>query len=160
MKEVFWINGNLSPHLAIVLRPRGEDWLDDELRRMRANGIETVVSMLEPEEAEFLGLADERSAAERAGLTFLTYPIPDTQVPADIPKFRKFVSEVADRLNKGERIGVHCRGCIGRATVLSACTLIRLGWDPSEALAAIEAARGVPVPDTPEQAAWIKTFKP
>jgi protein-tyrosine phosphatase len=160
VKEVFWINGTLAPHLAIVLRPRGEDWLDDELRRMRANGIETVVSMLEPAEAEYLGLGAEKCEAENAGLNFLSYPIPDTQIPTDIPGFREFVTEVANRLTRGERIGVHCRGCIGRATVLSACALIRLGWDPSEALAAIERARGVPVPDTGEQEAWIKSFKP
>ena len=160
MKEVFWINDERSPHLAIVLRPRGDDWLDDEMRRMRANGIETVVSMLEREEAEFLGLADEPLAAKRAALNFLNYPIPDTQVPADIQHFRSFVAGVAQRLNDGEHIGVHCRGCIGRATILSACVLIHLGWRPSDALAAIEKARGMFVPDTPEQAAWILSFKP
>jgi len=160
VNEVFWINGDRPPHLAIVLRPRGEDWLEDEMRRMRANRIETVVSMLEPDEAGFLGLANEKSVAERVGLSFLNYPIPDTQVPADVPRFREFVREVANRLTEGEHIGVHCRGCIGRATILSACALIRLGWRPSDALAAIEKARGMAVPDTPEQATWIMEFEP
>ena len=160
MKEVFWINNEQLPHLAIVLRPRGGDWLDDEMRRMRANGIETVISMLEQEEAEFLGLANEQLAAERASLRFLNFPIPDRQVPADIQHFRNFAAEVANRLNGGEHIGVHCRGCIGRATILSACVLIQLGWPPADALAAIEKARGTMVPDTPEQAEWIMSFKP
>jgi protein-tyrosine phosphatase len=160
VNDVFWINGEQPPHLAVVLRPRGDDWLDDDMRRMRANGVETVISMLEPDEAEFLGLADEQRAAERAGLSFLNYPIPDTQVPEKVDAFRRFVTEIADRLAKGERIGVHCRGSIGRATILSACALIRLGWRPADALSAIEKARGLAVPDTAEQATWILGFKP
>jgi len=160
VKEVFWINGERAPHLAIVLRPRGEEWLEGEMRRMRADGVETVISMLEPAEAEWLGLAAEKTAAERAGMQFLSFPIPDTKVPANIEVFRTFVAGVAERLGEGEHIGVHCRGCIGRATILSACTLIKLGWPAADALAAIEKARGAVVPDTDEQAEWIMSFRP
>ena len=159
MNDVFWINGGRSAYLAIVLRPRGGDWLEEELRRMRRSGIETLISMLEPAEAAFLGLENEEAAAGQAGLNFLSYPIPDTQVPEDVTGFRQFVAKVAERLNQGEHIGVHCRGCIGRATILSACTLIHLGWHPSDALAAIEKARGMVVPDTPEQATWILGYR-
>ena len=80
MKDVCWIQGTDSPHLAIVLRPRGGDWLVDEMRRIKASGVDTVVSLLEPLEAEMLGLEDEATAAEQAGMRFLSFPIPDTQV--------------------------------------------------------------------------------
>jgi protein-tyrosine phosphatase len=160
VNEVFWINGDRAPHLAIVMRPRGEDWLHDEMRRMRANGVETVISMLEPHEAEWLGLAAEQTAAERVGIEFLSFPIQDTQVPANVGKFRLFVADIARRLGEGEHVGVHCRGCIGRATILAACVLIKLGMPADEALEAIENARGEEVPDTPEQAAWIRKFQP
>jgi len=160
VNEVFWINGDRPPHLAIVLRPRGEDWLGDAMRRMRANGIETVVSTLEAHEAEWLGLAAEQTAAERVGMEFLSFPIADTEVPANVGAFRGFVADVAKRLADGEHVGVHCRGCIGRATILAACTLIKMGWSAADALEAIENARGEEVPDTPEQAAWIKRYEP
>lgn len=160
VNEVFWINGDRPPHLAIVMRPRGEDWLHDEMRRMRANGVETVISMLQPHEAEWLGLCAEQAAAERVGMEFLSFPIQDTQVPANVGAFRGFVADVARRLGEGEHVGVHCRGCIGRATILSACVLIKLGWNAADALEAIENARGEEVPDTPEQAAWIRNFQP
>ncbi|KAA6460298.1 hypothetical protein DYQ86_14775 [Acidobacteria bacterium AB60] len=160
MTNVFWINGDRAPHLAIVMRPPGEDRLPDAMRRMRANGIETVISMLPPHEAEWLGLASEQSAAERVGMGYLNFPIVDTQVPENLGAFRAFVADVARRLGEGEHIGVHCRGCIGRATILAACTLVHLGWGAEDALEAIENARGEEVPDTPEQAEWIRNFKP
>ena len=159
MQDVFWISGNDAPPLAIVLRPRGDDWLEDEMRRMKHNGIDTVVSMLEPQEASSLGLAEEAAEAKHAGLQFVSFPVPDRDVPRDIPAFRKFVSNLAEHLKQGKHIGIHCRASIGRATIASACTLIHLGWNPQKALSAIEQTRGVNVPDTPEQAAWILHYK-
>jgi protein-tyrosine phosphatase len=159
MKEVFWIDGDPNAALAIVLRPRGDDWLEDELLRMRENGIQAVVSMLEQEEAESLGLRDEPKLAGQIGLNFLSYPIPDRQVPTQINAFNRFVSELARRIRAGERIGIHCRGSIGRASIATACTLIHLGWEPEAALSAIAEARGCAVPDTEEQRSWIMQYK-
>jgi len=158
VSEVFWIDGHPPPTLAVVLRPRGGDWLHDELERMKQSGISTLVSLLEPEEAECLGLADEGPLAGRLGMTFLSYPIPDTHVPPDTRNFRAFAAGLANRLRHGEHIGVHCRGSIGRSTITAAAALIHLGWKPAAALTAIQKARGCPVPDTDEQAAWILRY--
>jgi len=92
-------------------------------------------------------------------MDFLSFPIPDHHVPPDPRAFRSFVAGLADRLRAGERLGVHCWGSIGRATVTAACALIELGWKPQAALAAVEAARGCQVPDTPEQEEWILRYE-
>src|ERR1700689_113018 len=147
MSEVCWIEGSPSAPLAVVLCPRGDDGLKTELIQLRQNGIETLVSLLQREEAEWLGLADEGRLASDAGMCFLNYAIPDTRVPKNVATFRSFVEGLADRLRAGEAIGVHCRGSIGRATVTAACMLIHLGWEPQAALAAIASARGCNVPD-------------
>jgi len=159
VNDIFWIKGNPPAPLAIVLRPRGDEWLEDELLRMKQGGIQTLVSLLERDEAVLLGLADEAPIAEHIGLKFLSHPIPDTEIPFNIAAFQSFVAGLAERLRAGEKIGVHCRGSIGRATVTAACTLIHLGWSPRTALSAIQAARGCMVPDTQEQEDWILHFK-
>jgi protein-tyrosine phosphatase len=159
MKDVFWIKGNAAIHLAILLRPLGDDQMEAGLRSFKKKGAETVVSLLEEKEAIWLGLEDEGPHAERIGLRFLGYPIPDAHLPKDTDTFRAWIEELAGRLLAGEHIGIHCRGSIGRATVAAACGLIHLGWTPKAALAAIEEARGVPVPDTQEQQEWILRYK-
>src|ERR1039458_2542035 len=128
LNDVFWIEGNPPVGVAIVLRPRGDDWLSDELLRYKRSGVEVLVSLLEPSEATWLGLRDEGPLAEAAGIHFISYPILDVHVPPDVASFRAFVASLADRLRAGERIGVHCRGSIGRSTVTAACTLLHLGW--------------------------------
>jgi len=159
LDDVFWIEGNPPVGLAVVLRPRDAESLKEDLLRFRQSGVEVLVSLLEPTEATWLGLRDEGPLAEAAGMHFISYPILDVHVPAKVASFRAFVADLADHLRAGERIGVHCRGSIGRSTVTAACTLIHLGWNARQALKAIEAARGLMVPDTEEQLRWILKYK-
>ena len=159
MNEIFWIKGTPPAPLAIVIRPRGDEWLEDEMLGLKRGGLQTIVSLLERKEALLLGLDEEHPIADHLGLKFLSYPIPDTQVPSNLATFQQFVTGLADRLRAGEKIGVHCRGSIGRATVTAACALIHLGWTPRAAIAAIQAARGCMVPDTQEQEDWILRYK-
>jgi protein-tyrosine phosphatase len=159
MSDICWIEGSPPVTLAIVLRPRGGEWLADELARMKRGGIQTLVSLLEEEEAGWLGLDREPALAKQAGMEFVSFPIPDTQVPPHRAAFRQFVVGLANRLRHGECIGVHCRGSIGRSTVTAAATLIHLGWKAEVALTAIERARGCPVPDTEEQRRWILAYE-
>jgi protein-tyrosine phosphatase len=155
VNDIFWI---ADTGLAIVMRPRGEDWLENDLKRIQMAGIQTIISTVEIWEARALGLSEEGSKIERLGMRFISYPMPDRSVPFDRENFTEFVQKLARRLQTGEKIGVHCRGCIGRSTVVTASTLIKLGWPAEKALDAIEKARGCSVPDTEEQRDWILDF--
>jgi protein-tyrosine phosphatase len=158
MKDAYWIGEPRETRLAIVPRPRGLDWLEEDLLRLRRAGVDVLVSMLTHEEELELGLEREAQVAERVGLGFCSYPIPDRSTPSDLAAFQHFVHDLSATTSAGEFIGVHCRGCIGRATILSAALLIQNGWSADRALIAIESARGCSVPDTPEQRSWIQNF--
>ncbi|MBV8671976.1 MAG: dual specificity protein phosphatase family protein [Acidobacteriaceae bacterium] len=160
MDDIYWIPHDQSPRLAIVARPRGDEWLEDDLANLKRGGIEILISLLEADEAAYLGLRRESDLAERAGLEFISYPIPDRTTPEDEHSFRHLVEYLVEVVNAGKRIGAHCRGCIGRSTVLMAAILIQLGFKPSHALTLIQQGRGCAVPDTPEQLHWILSFKP
>lgn len=133
--------------------------LHDEIAGFRRSGLDILVSMLEANEAIALGLEREGEFARAHGMDFVSHPIPDTHIPGDEESFRAFVSGLAERLREGRRVGVHCRGSIGRSTLAASCTLIHLGWSAEAALNAVEAARGCEVPDTEEQRRWILRYK-
>jgi protein-tyrosine phosphatase len=147
----YWVN----EQLAIVPRPRGEDWLDDEMAALREEGIDVVVSMLEEEEAAELGLRHEGDAAQRSGMVFVNFPIVDRSVP-DKLKFEQFLERLEGFLKAGKRVGIHCRVCIGRASVTTASLLIRSGISPEDVWLQISSVRGYPVPDTFEQREWVE----
>ncbi|HEY1499898.1 MAG TPA: hypothetical protein VGF88_09990 [Acidobacteriaceae bacterium] len=160
MKQVLWIEEAKPSKLAIVLRPRGGEGLQADLEAVREEGIDILVSLLTREDSEDLGLIDEGRIARLLGMRFVSYPVLDRCTPADLEGFRELVEDLRDHVRAGKSVGAHCRGCIGRATVLIASVMIALGWDATEALRRIEKARGFPVPDTPEQLEWILNFRP
>ena len=145
--------------LAVVLCPQGGRDLEREMAHLKRSGVQTLVSLLSHDQVDMLSLGREEMLAERAGMEFLHFPIPDHELPPDAKAFRAFVADLAQRVQAREHIGIHCWGSIGRATVTAACTLIHLGWEPRAALAAVETARGCPVPDTEEQERWILNYK-
>ncbi|MEW5849970.1 MAG: tyrosine protein phosphatase [Myxococcota bacterium] len=142
--------------LSIISRPRGNDWLDDELRALRYDGVTHVVSLLEPAEASDLGLTDEAAAAQRQGLRCTNIPVRDRSVPSDPKAFRDHAFRLAQSIRDGESLGIHCRQSVGRSSLLTIAILRHLGLDLDTAIARVQGARGLPIPETPEQLAWLR----
>jgi hypothetical protein len=79
--KVYWIETPLTGRLAIVPRPRANDWLADEIAGWRAEGIDLVVSLLGPEEVSELGLHSEESLCCEHMMEFVSFPFSDRGVP-------------------------------------------------------------------------------
>lgn len=156
---VYWIAGAWPGRLGIVPRPRGGDWLDEEVGTWRAAGIDVVVSALTPEEIREFSLDREQQECRAQGIEFLPLPIEDRQVPADLPATKKLIDALEARLNAGKNAVIHCRQGIGRSSLLAASVFIARGIPAEEALQSIGKARGCTVPETPEQREWIKRFE-
>ena len=156
MKATLYPIRTATPHrVAIIARPRGGDWLGDELSALSREGIEVLVSMLTEDESRELGLERESEYCEAAAITFVNLPIPDRSVPSAANKFLRSVDQLAEMVRAGRFLGVHCRASIGRSSVLAVSVLARLGWNVDEAFDAVETARGCSIPDTQEQWQWV-----
>src|SRR4051812_29591248 len=148
--EIFWIEGVGRCRLAVMPRPRGGDWLEDEVRSLRASGVDVLVSLLTREEVEELDLADEAGCCAACGIEFLSFPITDRGVPASASGALGLVRRLAALLAGGKAVAIHCRQGVGRSALLAACVLASLGERPDSAFERIAGARGRPVPDTAE----------
>lgn len=153
--EVYWVPGPWPGRLGILPRPRGGDWLADEIRSWRASGLDVVISLLTPEELAELDLEEEEALSRAEGLEFHALPIPDRGVPRSRGQFTKLVSELERALESGKDVGVHCRQGIGRSALVVAALLVSAGIEPEEAFRRIEKVRGRPVPETVEQREWV-----
>jgi protein-tyrosine phosphatase len=154
----FWVKTGSSARLAIVPRPRGGDWLEDDVQQMKVAGVDVLVSMLPVEEALELGLEAEARLCEKAGITFRSFPIPDRQTPSATADFVKFVGNLRDEVKAGRSVAVHCRASIGRSSLLLAAMLVCDGLTPQEAFQRLSDARGIEVPDTRDQVRWVEQF--
>jgi protein-tyrosine phosphatase len=152
---IYPINAAAPNRAAIVARPRGGDWLLDEVSALSREGIDVLVSMLTEEESKELGLERESEDCEAAAIKFVNLPIPDRSVPSDTDDFLRGIEQLAEMVRDGRSLAVHCRASIGRSSVLAVSVLVRLGWDANDAFNAVETARGCSIPDTPEQRQWV-----
>lgn len=153
--DPFWVSGPWPGRLAIVPRPRGGDWLADEIRSWREAGIDVVVSLLTPDELDDLGLADERVECEAQGLQFQSFPVADRGVPSSKSEFGTVLTDLGRQLDAGQTVAVHCRQGIGRSGLVAIGLLVWSGMDPAGAVELVGAARGRPVPETPDQVRWV-----
>lgn len=154
--DLFWIPGPWQGRLAIAARPRGGDWLRDEATAWRKAGLAAVVSLLENDEAAQLDLAHEGGAVESAGLRFISFPIPDRGAPASPREAFSLLGNIAAALEQGQNVAVHCRQGIGRSGLVAAGLLVTSGMGVGKAIEVVSAARGLAIPETPEQLEWIK----
>ena len=157
--ELRWVEGPWKGRLAIAARPRGGDWLEDEIEAWHRQGVGAVVSLLTPEEERDLDLIEESTVAESKGLGFLSLPIPDREVPASELEVTAMVARLHEFLASGRSAVIHCRQGIGRAGLLASCLLVFEGKSPLEAIQAVSQARGVEVPETPGQRAWVLNYR-
>ncbi len=139
-------------------RPRGGDWLGDEIANWQRAGIGTVLSLLTAEEERDLDLAGEADEVQAQGMKFISLLIPDRGVPNSETELTAALEEVDADLAAGKSVVVHCRQGIGRSGLLAACLLVAKGLDPKKAVDVVSAGRGVPIPETPEQRSWIDHY--
>jgi protein-tyrosine phosphatase len=152
--ELFTIRRNRPGTLSTMARPRGGDWLEDEMTSLSAAGVGVLVSLLTDAETSELGLSAEAGAAQTSGLVFCRLPTPDRHVP-DRPPSLALAATLGEHLAQGASIAVHCRNGIGRASTLAAIVLVQEGIDPHQAWKLISDARGLTVPDTDAQRDFI-----
>ena len=138
----YWIAGLWPGRLAIVLRPRGGDWLEEEVRSWQEAGLDVVVSLLTHAENTELELHQEALLCRARGIQFYTYPIPDRGVPASRKATTDLVQKLETALGAGKSVAVHCRQGIGRASLITALLLVSAGIDPEAALDQVSQARG------------------
>jgi hypothetical protein len=116
--ELFWIECGRPGRLAVLPRPRGGDWLEDEIPSLRTAGVNVLVSLLTREEIRELALAEESTFCAANGIEFFSFPIADRGVPAPASdNTLGLVRKLAAFLTGGKAVAIHCRQGVGRSVL-------------------------------------------
>jgi len=158
LPDIYWIKDFLAGNLAIMPKPRSNEWLEDEIQEFNNQGVNLVVCLLTTDEIYELELQQEKTLCERYQIQYISFPIMDRSVPSFL-ETKKLVDHLLCQLKEGKKVAVHCRAGIGRAGLITASILIRFGIEPEHACQLISKARKIQVPETDEQQRWLFHFK-
>ena len=125
-----WVN----EHLAVGGRIHPED-----IQALGKTGVRHVVDT----RAEY---CDDRDALARENIELLYLPTPDTY-PLSIEQLMQGVVWVNERLDKGERVLIHCEHGVGRSVLLTCAVLVARGMHASAALDLVQRKRWQAAPN-------------
>lgn len=135
--------------------------LRQDLERLRdAYGVTVLVCLLNDAELGSLGQRDYASQVAEAGLELIQYPIPEMMPPDSLQAAACVVDHIAFRMRAGQVLAMHCRAGVGRAGLMAACVLLRLGQAGSaaQAIRAIRARRCSHAIETRRQEDFVRAY--
>jgi protein-tyrosine phosphatase len=110
-------------------------------RLSRADGVDTVVLLVEDHELQVAALESIVTDLAGQGIVVVRWPIEDMGVPADRMAFQSLVDTVRDELLGGRTVIVACQAGLGRTGTIVACLLVAGGLQPDEAIALARGTR-------------------
>jgi len=141
--------------LTIMAHPASSGDAASRIAEIAASGINQVISLLEPAEAQLLGLQHEGELVNATGMEFVSFPIPDMGLPVSVVEFAQLSRRLYRQAHAGSNSLIHCRAGVGRSGLLAAAVLMHEGRDAQQAFARVARRRGMPVPETSGQGDWL-----
>ncbi len=155
--RIYWVHKfKSSAQLGIMSRPRGNEWLEEEILSVKKQGAKVIISLLEKDEIRELGLERQSEICAKYEIVYLHFSIPDRSIPDQDKNLHNFLKQIKERINQGDSTIVHCRMGIGRSSIIAGCLMLQDGYKPDELFSHISKVRGLKVPDTDEQEEWLK----
>jgi hypothetical protein len=86
--KIYWLhNFESASRLGIMARPRGNEWLEEDILSLGRQEAQTIVSLLDRNEIYELGLEKESELCLKNGIEYINPPITDRNVPKWDPGF-------------------------------------------------------------------------
>ena len=87
--------------LAVMAHPAREGDVEMMIRELAAQGVQQVVSLLDPDEARELGLENEAELVNEQSMDFVSFPIRDMGLPGSVDDFARLSKNLFHQVEVG-----------------------------------------------------------
>jgi protein-tyrosine phosphatase/nicotinamidase-related amidase len=131
--------------------------LDEDIVRIRDEGVTAVLCLLAKDEFTRYGVDDLLERYRQAGLGTYHVPTLDGGVPSD-RELKAAVSWLDSQRKDAQQVLIHCVGGLGRAGTVAACWLRTQGFGTEDAIAVVRSVRSARAIETEIQERTIARF--
>ena len=132
--------------------------LDRDLDTLRAEGIRTLVLLVDDAELRRWGDPDIVKRGATHGIRIVRHPLTDGTAPASPAEMDVILGRLAEGREIGD-VAVACMGGVGRTGTVAACALIAAGADASTAIRRVREVRHPEAVETDEQVAFVHAYE-
>lgn len=144
---------------SIYIMPKPDSkQLTHDIQYYQSQGVNTVVSLLLPEEVVKLELTHEAEVCRNYSIEFINFSVKDMDVP-ELVALKAFNAKLKQQIEAGKSIAIHCHGGRGRAGTLAITLMQEFGFSAQEATQLAQQGRqdtNVPVCDI--QREFVKNY--
>ena len=130
---------------------------DTDMKRLQSQGMTRLFGLMPEYELKQYKASELLTKSDKYGIRYEHCGWTDRSIP-DNPGFIDAINLATECLNRGEKIGVHCRGGLGRTGTFAGCVLAKLNWHIDDIIEALHDARGRLCPETEEQKVFIRAY--
>ena len=127
--------------------------LDKDLDKIKKQGYDVVVSLIEDHEFKELRVTKLQEVTERSKMQWIWAPITDGGVPEG--RAYEGLNSVIDLLENNRSVFVHCKGGLGRAGIVTAWALTHFGRTSESAIIEVRSVRKGAI-ENRQQEEWVK----
>lgn len=152
------ISGSIGMTILPGRRDR-ERSLDEDLDVIRQEGVQSILCLVTENEFSAYGVPGLKNAYASAGFDARYLPIADQAAPA-VELLRESLQWLDERLQKGQKVLVHCVGGLGRSGLLAAAYMIeKRGANAAAAIELVREARGARAIETKRQEDFLVSLE-
>jgi protein-tyrosine phosphatase/nicotinamidase-related amidase len=150
---------NLKGKLGLTILPGRKDRgrnLQKDLENLKDESITMIISLITEHEYNEYGVPDLKQEYQKAGFSFIAYPMLDQGVP-DLDSLPSILQTIEKELELGGNVVLHCVGGLGRSGTIAAAFLIyKYGLEPNQAISIVREHRSQRAVESKEQLDFLK----
>jgi protein-tyrosine phosphatase len=131
--------------------------LDEDLASLRADGVASLILLVEDDELEHWGDPAIVQRAAEMSMPIERHPFADGTAPASAAAMRSILASIARAREIGD-VAVACMGGVGRTGTVAACALVESGWTAVAAVAEVRRVRHPTAVETDQQLSFVHAY--
>jgi len=160
--RVNWLDDDkmTSGEIGLTILPGRKDYsrsIDEDLKQLKEYKVDTIIPLITDDEFDHFGVGELLEKYQEYDFNVKRLPIMD-QLVSSHQEMKELIDYLEERLQKNEKIVLHCVGGLGRSGLVAASYLKYKGRNAEDAINSVRKVRGVRAVESKIQEEFVENI--